>query len=138
MAWLAPLARDAGPMHLGVTEADARPRRNRTRTTRPRPEGLKPALKQAFASPGPRVISVNVVKAGRTCMGMKQSVNPRRLTAHTFRHSQHHFITTGVSPFLVLPHFAAPVYPVGTSTRHLFSRPAGGRRVHLIDRLILS
>ena len=41
-----------------------------------RPEELEPVLKQAFASPGPRLISVNVAKAGPTCMGMDQSVNP--------------------------------------------------------------
>jgi benzoylformate decarboxylase len=41
-----------------------------------RPEDLEPALKEAFASPGPRLISVNIAKGGRTCMGMDQSVNP--------------------------------------------------------------
>ena len=41
-----------------------------------RPEDLEAVLKAAFASPGPRLISVNVAKAGPTCMGMDQSVNP--------------------------------------------------------------
>jgi benzoylformate decarboxylase len=41
-----------------------------------RPEDLEPVLRQAFASPGPRLISVNVAKGGQTCMGMDQSVNP--------------------------------------------------------------
>ena len=41
-----------------------------------RPEDLEPVLKQAFASPRPRLISVNVAKGGQTCMGMDQSVNP--------------------------------------------------------------
>jgi benzoylformate decarboxylase len=41
-----------------------------------RPEQLEPALKEAFASRGPRLISVNVVKGGEKCMGMDQSVNP--------------------------------------------------------------
>lgn len=41
-----------------------------------RPEDLEPALREAFASPGPRLISVNVAKGGQTCMGMDQSVNP--------------------------------------------------------------
>jgi benzoylformate decarboxylase len=41
-----------------------------------RPEDLETVLKQAFASPGPRLISVNVAKGGQTCMGMDQSVNP--------------------------------------------------------------
>jgi benzoylformate decarboxylase len=41
-----------------------------------RPEGLEPALKQAFASSKPRLISVNVAKGGQTCMGMDQSVTP--------------------------------------------------------------
>jgi benzoylformate decarboxylase len=41
-----------------------------------RPENLEPALKAAFASPEPRLISVNVAKGGQTCMGMDQSVNP--------------------------------------------------------------
>jgi benzoylformate decarboxylase len=41
-----------------------------------RPENLEAVLKEAFASPGPRLISVNVAKGGQTCMGMNQSVNP--------------------------------------------------------------
>src|SRR5215472_13414147 len=41
-----------------------------------RPEELEPILRQAFDSPGPRLISVNVAKGGQTCMGMDQSVNP--------------------------------------------------------------
>jgi benzoylformate decarboxylase len=41
-----------------------------------RPEDLEPALKEAFASQGPRLISVNVAKGGQKCMGMDQSVNP--------------------------------------------------------------
>jgi benzoylformate decarboxylase len=41
-----------------------------------RPEDLEPALKEAFASRGPRLISVNVAKGGQKCMGMDQSVNP--------------------------------------------------------------
>jgi benzoylformate decarboxylase len=41
-----------------------------------RPENLEAALTQAFASPGPRLISVNVAPGGQTCMGMDQSVNP--------------------------------------------------------------
>ena len=41
-----------------------------------RPEDLEPALREAFASPSPRLISVNVAKGGQTCMGMDQSVNP--------------------------------------------------------------
>jgi benzoylformate decarboxylase len=41
-----------------------------------RPEELEAVLKQAFASPGPRLISVQVAKGGQTCMGMDQSVNP--------------------------------------------------------------
>ena len=43
-----------------------------------RPEDLEPALKAAFVSPEPRLISVNVAKGGQTCMGMDQSVNPPR------------------------------------------------------------
>lgn len=39
-------------------------------------EDLEPALKQAFSSPGPCLISVNVAKGGQTCMGMDQSVHP--------------------------------------------------------------
>jgi len=41
-----------------------------------RPEELEAVLKHAFASPGPRLISVQVAKGGQTCMGMDQSVNP--------------------------------------------------------------
>jgi benzoylformate decarboxylase len=40
------------------------------------PEDLESALREAFALPGPRLISVNVAKGGQTCMGMDQSVNP--------------------------------------------------------------
>jgi benzoylformate decarboxylase len=42
------------------------------------PQDLEPVLRAAFASPGPRLISVNVAKGGQTCMGMDQSVNPPR------------------------------------------------------------
>jgi benzoylformate decarboxylase len=41
-----------------------------------RPEDLEPALKDAFASKSPRLISVNVAQGGQKCMGMDQSVNP--------------------------------------------------------------
>lgn len=41
-----------------------------------RPEELEPVLREAFASRGPRLISVNVAKGGEKCMGMDQSVNP--------------------------------------------------------------
>lgn len=41
-----------------------------------RAEDLEPALKKAFSSPGPCLISVNVAKGGQTCMGMDQSVHP--------------------------------------------------------------
>jgi benzoylformate decarboxylase len=41
-----------------------------------RPEDLEPALREAFASPGPRLISVNVSPGGQKCMGMDQSANP--------------------------------------------------------------
>jgi benzoylformate decarboxylase len=41
-----------------------------------RPEELEPALKEAFARPGPMLIGVTVAKGGQTCMGMDQSVNP--------------------------------------------------------------
>jgi benzoylformate decarboxylase len=41
-----------------------------------RPEELEPALKEAFASQEPRLISVNIAKGGQTCMGMDQSVHP--------------------------------------------------------------
>jgi len=40
------------------------------------PEQLEPALREAFASRGPQLISVNVAKGGQKCMGMDQSVNP--------------------------------------------------------------
>ena len=40
------------------------------------PAELESALKEAFASPGPRLISVNIAEGGQTCMGMDQSVNP--------------------------------------------------------------
>jgi benzoylformate decarboxylase len=40
------------------------------------PEQLEPALREAFASREPRLISVNVAKGGQTCMGMDRSVNP--------------------------------------------------------------
>lgn len=40
------------------------------------PAELEPALKNAFASQGPCLISVNVARGGQTCMGMDQSVNP--------------------------------------------------------------
>jgi benzoylformate decarboxylase len=41
-----------------------------------RPEDLEPVLREAFASPRPRLISVNVEKGGQKCMGMDQSSNP--------------------------------------------------------------
>jgi benzoylformate decarboxylase len=41
-----------------------------------RPEELEPALREAFASPMPNLLSVNVAKGGQKCMGMDQSVNP--------------------------------------------------------------
>jgi thiamine pyrophosphate-dependent acetolactate synthase large subunit-like protein len=41
-----------------------------------RPEEFEPALRAAFASLEPRLISVNVAKGGQKCMGMNQSVNP--------------------------------------------------------------
>ena len=41
-----------------------------------RPEDLEPALKQAFASQKPHLISVSVAKGGEKCMGMDQSANP--------------------------------------------------------------
>jgi thiamine pyrophosphate-dependent acetolactate synthase large subunit-like protein len=41
-----------------------------------KPAELEPVLKEAFASQGPRLISVNIAKGGQTCMGMDQSVNP--------------------------------------------------------------
>jgi benzoylformate decarboxylase len=40
------------------------------------PDELEAVLKEAFASQGPRLISVNVARDGQTCMGMDQSVNP--------------------------------------------------------------
>ena len=40
------------------------------------PGDLESVLRAAFASPGPRLISVNVAKGGQTCMGMDRSVNP--------------------------------------------------------------
>ena len=40
------------------------------------PEDLEAVLRAAFASPGPRLISVDVAKGGQKCMGMDQSVNP--------------------------------------------------------------
>jgi len=43
-----------------------------------RPEELEPALREAFASNGPRLISVSIAKGGQKCMGMDQSVNPPR------------------------------------------------------------
>jgi benzoylformate decarboxylase len=41
-----------------------------------RPEALEPALREAFSSPAPRLINVNVAKGGQLCMGMDQSVHP--------------------------------------------------------------
>jgi benzoylformate decarboxylase len=41
-----------------------------------RPEDLEPALREAFTSEAPSLISVNVAKGGEKCMGMDQSVNP--------------------------------------------------------------
>src|SRR5262249_54587255 len=41
-----------------------------------RPSDLEPALRDAFASSVPRLISVNTAKGGQLCMGMDQSVNP--------------------------------------------------------------
>jgi benzoylformate decarboxylase len=41
-----------------------------------RPEDLEPALKQAFSSKRPHLISVNVAPGGEKCMGMDRSVNP--------------------------------------------------------------
>jgi benzoylformate decarboxylase len=41
-----------------------------------RAEALEPALREAFASTGPRLISVRVAKGGQKCMGMDRSVNP--------------------------------------------------------------
>jgi benzoylformate decarboxylase len=41
-----------------------------------RAEELEAVLREAFASAGPRLISVNVAKGGQKCMGMDRSVNP--------------------------------------------------------------
>jgi benzoylformate decarboxylase len=41
-----------------------------------RPEALEPALRAAFASQEPRLISVKVAPGGEKCMGMDRSVNP--------------------------------------------------------------
>jgi benzoylformate decarboxylase len=41
-----------------------------------RPEELEDALREAFRSPGPYLISVNVSQGGQKCMGMDRSVNP--------------------------------------------------------------
>jgi benzoylformate decarboxylase len=41
-----------------------------------RAEDLESVLREAFASQGPRLITVNVAKGGQTCMGMDRSVNP--------------------------------------------------------------
>jgi benzoylformate decarboxylase len=41
-----------------------------------RADDLEPALREAFATDGPRLISVTVAKGGQRCMGMDQSVNP--------------------------------------------------------------
>ena len=41
-----------------------------------RPEDLESALREAFRSTKPWLISVNVAKGGQTCMGLDQSVNP--------------------------------------------------------------
>ena len=41
-----------------------------------RPERLEDALKDAFRTPEPRLINVNVARGGTKCMGMDQSVNP--------------------------------------------------------------
>jgi len=41
-----------------------------------RPEELEPALQEAFASRGPRLLSVNVAKGGQNCMGIDPAVNP--------------------------------------------------------------
>jgi benzoylformate decarboxylase len=41
------------------------------------PEALEPALRAAFATNAPQLISVNVTKGGQKCMGMDQSVNPQ-------------------------------------------------------------
>ena len=41
-----------------------------------RPEDLEESLRNAFLSPEPRLLSVNVAKGGQKCMGMDQSVRP--------------------------------------------------------------
>jgi benzoylformate decarboxylase len=41
-----------------------------------RPEELAPALRQAFGSSHPWLISVTIARGGEKCMGMDQSVNP--------------------------------------------------------------
>jgi benzoylformate decarboxylase len=41
-----------------------------------RPEDLEPALREAFATNAPRLISVTVAKGGQKTMGMDQSFNP--------------------------------------------------------------
>ncbi len=41
-----------------------------------RPEDLEPALRKAFATPGPQLLCVNVAQHPEKCMGMDQSVNP--------------------------------------------------------------
>jgi len=43
-----------------------------------RPEELEPALRDAYALPGPQLLCVNVAKGRQKCMGMDQSVNPPR------------------------------------------------------------
>jgi benzoylformate decarboxylase len=43
-----------------------------------RPEDLEPALRAAFASAAPQLLSVNVARGGEKCMGMAQSVNTPR------------------------------------------------------------
>lgn len=43
-----------------------------------RPEHLEPALRKAFATPGPQLLCVNVASRPEKCMGMDQSVNPPR------------------------------------------------------------
>lgn len=40
------------------------------------PVELESVLKEAFASQGPRLITVNIAKGGQTRMGMDQSANP--------------------------------------------------------------
>jgi len=41
-----------------------------------KPAELESVLKNAFETPGPQLISVNIAKGRQTCMGMDQSVNP--------------------------------------------------------------